>query len=204
MWVADHECADWRRLGELRNPVYNHCAAVLGSFLFILGGQHRFDPAGNQPTNEVFRYDPRDGSWLQVAGMLEKRTRFHADVLGGQLVAVAGGTLLGKLTDTVEEYRPTENRWEYSAPYPLPVADHAGATHKGILYIAGKQTHTDRRTHTDTLTHAVTHTQVVQCMCWFADSTTQNHTTLLYYSKQTLYSRCTQTQCVMLYSAKST
>ncbi|XP_066569333.1 kelch-like protein 9 [Amia ocellicauda] len=137
MWVADHECADWRRLGELRNPVYNHCAAVLGSFLFILGGQHRFDPAGNQPTNEVFRYDPRDGSWLQVAGMLEKRTRFHADVLGGQLVAVAGGTLLGKLTDTVEEYRPTENRWEYSAPYPLPVADHAGATHKGILYIAG-------------------------------------------------------------------
>ncbi|MBN3323870.1 KLHL9 protein, partial [Atractosteus spatula] len=137
VWVSDERCATWRRLGELCSPLYNHCSAVLGGFLFVLGGQHKFDPAGNQPTNEVFRYDPRDGTWLQVAGMLEKRTRFHADVLAGHLVAVAGGTLRGRLTASAEQYRPAENRWEPTAPLPVAVADHAGATLQGILYVAG-------------------------------------------------------------------
>ncbi|KAJ8413838.1 hypothetical protein AAFF_G00064360 [Aldrovandia affinis] len=118
-------------------PLYNHCCVVLNNFLFVLGGQHRFDPCGKQPTNEVHRYDPRTESWIQVAAMLEKRTRFHSDVLSGALVAVAGGTLLGKLTASTERYSPGEDRWELAAPLPVPVVDHAGATHGGILYISG-------------------------------------------------------------------
>lgn len=69
--------------------------------------------------------------------MLERRTRFHADVLSGRILAVGGGTLLGKLTNTMEAYTPAENQWECAAPLPVPVADHAGATHKGILYVSG-------------------------------------------------------------------
>lgn len=91
------------------------------------------------PGLQVFRFDPRHAAWLQVASMLERRTRFHAGPLSDRLVAVAGGALLGALTSTAEEYRLAENEWRPLTPFPTPVADHAGATHKGILYVSGER-----------------------------------------------------------------
>ncbi|XP_053551361.1 kelch-like protein 9 [Bombina bombina] len=137
IWVGDQGGSSWSDLGELCTPVYNHCVAVINGFLFVLGGQTKYDPTGKHPSNEVFRFDPRNGSWLQVAGMLERRTRFHTEVISDHIIAVGGGTLLGSLTNTVEEYNPSENNWELTAPFPVSVADHAGTTHKGILYISG-------------------------------------------------------------------
>lgn len=87
---------------------------------------------------QVFRFDPRTGTWLQVAAMLERRTRFHTEVIGERIIAVGGGSLLGHLSQSVEEYNPAENKWEYTSPFPIPVADHAGTTQKGILYISGE------------------------------------------------------------------
>ncbi|XP_069465833.1 kelch-like protein 13 [Ambystoma mexicanum] len=137
VWIEDEGGSTWEKLGELCNPVYNHCVAVINDFIYVIGGQTRFDPSGKRPSNEVFRFDARNGLWLQVAGMLERRTRFHTDVISEQIIVVGGGTLLGNLTPTVEEYQPAENKWEFTAPFPVAVADHAGTTHKGILYISG-------------------------------------------------------------------
>ncbi|XP_010191068.1 PREDICTED: kelch-like protein 9 [Mesitornis unicolor] len=137
MWAADPSCGAWRKVGDLCVPVYNHCVAVINDFLFVIGGQCKFDPTGKQPSNEVFRFDPRNASWLRVASMQERRTRFHAGVLSDRILAVGGGTLLGTLTRTVELYQPADNKWEFTAPLPTPIADHAGTTHKGILYISG-------------------------------------------------------------------
>ncbi|XP_008947819.1 PREDICTED: kelch-like protein 36, partial [Merops nubicus] len=53
------------------------------------------------------------------------------------ILAVGGGTLLGTLTPSVELYQPADNTWEFTAPLPAPVADHAGTTHQGILYVSG-------------------------------------------------------------------
>ncbi|NXC48393.1 KLH13 protein, partial [Penelope pileata] len=137
MWAADWSCSTWQKVGDLCVPVYNHCAVIINDFLFIVGGQCKFDPTGKQPSNEVFRFDPRTASWLQVASMLQRRTRFHAEVLSDHIFAVGGGTLLGTLTHTVESYQPADNKWEFAAPLPIPIADHAGTIHKGILYISG-------------------------------------------------------------------
>uniref|UniRef100_A0A8C4T7I0 BTB domain-containing protein n=1 Tax=Erpetoichthys calabaricus TaxID=27687 RepID=A0A8C4T7I0_ERPCA len=109
MWVAESGGSEWRKLGELGRPVYNHCVAVLGGFVFIIGGQYTFDAAGRQPTNEV---SGRGG------------TPQHLLYWGG----TAGSA----------EYQPMENKWNLCAPFPVAVADHAGASHKGILYISGK------------------------------------------------------------------
>uniref|UniRef100_A0A8C4TAU2 BTB domain-containing protein n=1 Tax=Erpetoichthys calabaricus TaxID=27687 RepID=A0A8C4TAU2_ERPCA len=80
--------------------------------------------------------------WVAESGGSEWRklgeTRFHAEALADSIFSVAGGTLLGTLTNTVEEYQPMENKWNLCAPFPVAVADHAGASHKGILYISGK------------------------------------------------------------------
>uniref|UniRef100_A0A8D2IRN9 BTB domain-containing protein n=1 Tax=Varanus komodoensis TaxID=61221 RepID=A0A8D2IRN9_VARKO len=82
MWAADPSCHAWKKIGRLPRPVYNHCVAVIHDFVFVLGGQERFDPSGQCPSNKV--------SWRPVA------------------------------------------------PFPTPVADHAGATHQGILYVSGE------------------------------------------------------------------
>ncbi|XP_077161793.1 kelch-like protein 13 [Paroedura picta] len=137
VWAADQGCHSWGKIGDLGSPVYNHCVAVIQNFVFVMGGQSKFDPTGQHPSNEVFRFDPRHNSWLQVASMLDRRTRFHADVLNDRLVAVGGGALLGTLTNAAEEYWPAENEWRPITPFPMPVADHVGAAHKGILYISG-------------------------------------------------------------------
>ncbi|CAI9594456.1 unnamed protein product [Staurois parvus] len=137
IWAQNQDGSSWSELGQMYAPVYNHCVAVINDFLFIIGGQTMFDPSGKHPSNEVFRFDPRTGSWLQIAAMLERRTRFHTEVIGERIIAVGGGSLLGHLTQSAEEYNPAENKWEYTSPFPVPVADHAGTTHKGILYISG-------------------------------------------------------------------
>lgn len=137
VWAAEQNCHSWERLGELQGPLYNHSVAVAGDFVFVMGGQDRFDPTGQQPSNKVFRFDPRHSTWLQVASMLERRTRFCAGALSDRLVAVGGGVLLGALTTTAEEYRLTENEWRPITPFPTPVADHAGAIHRGIFYVSG-------------------------------------------------------------------
>ncbi|CAN2390285.1 Kelch motif [Pristimantis euphronides] len=137
IWVQSDDNSTWSELGAMHSAVYNHCVVVINDFLYIIGGQVRFDPFGKHPSNEVFRFDPRFGSWLQVAGMLERRTRFHTEVIGDRIIAVGGGSQLGHLTQSVEEYYPAENNWEYTAPFPIPVADHAGTTQKGIMYISG-------------------------------------------------------------------
>ncbi|XP_036607808.1 kelch-like protein 9 isoform X3 [Trichosurus vulpecula] len=137
VWAMMLANGTWRRMGKLATPLYNHAVAVLSGFLYILGGQSKFDPAGQHPSNEVFRFDPQHGTWLQVAGMLQRRSRFHGAVLGKAIVAVGGGTLLGKLTSTVEAYEPIQDTWKWLVPFPVPVADHAGTTHEGLLYIAG-------------------------------------------------------------------
>ncbi|XP_073456029.1 kelch-like protein 9 [Aquarana catesbeiana] len=137
IWVQNQDGSSWSELGQMYAPVYNHCVAVINDFLFVIGGQTMFDPSGKHPSNEVFRFDPRTGTWLQVAAMLERRTRFHTEVIGERIIAVGGGSLLGHLSQSVEEYNPAENKWEYTSPFPLPVADHAGTTQKGILYISG-------------------------------------------------------------------
>uniref|UniRef100_S4RFI1 BTB domain-containing protein n=1 Tax=Petromyzon marinus TaxID=7757 RepID=S4RFI1_PETMA len=132
-----HRRATWRKLCDTPVPVYNHCAVLLGGFVFVLGGQHRFDPQGTSATNQVFRLDPRSCSWLEVAPMRERRTRFVACALNGTILAVAGGNLLGEASSSAERYSPAANAWEALRPLARPLADHAGALHRGTLFVSG-------------------------------------------------------------------
>ncbi|XP_070614678.1 kelch-like protein 13 isoform X1 [Erythrolamprus reginae] len=139
VWAADTHCRSWTAVGKLRGPLYNHCVAVLHDFVFVLGGQESFDPTGQEPSRKVFRFDPCCNTWLQLASMLVPRTRFYAEALNERLVAVGGGAPLGMPTEAAEEYFLGKNAWRPLPPFPVPVADHAGATHSGILYISGAE-----------------------------------------------------------------
>ncbi|KAM9176531.1 kelch-like protein 13 [Mergus octosetaceus] len=53
MWATDKSCSTWYKVGDLCVPLYNHCVAIISDFLFVIGGQCKFDPMGKQPSNEM-------------------------------------------------------------------------------------------------------------------------------------------------------
>ena len=56
---------------------YQHGIAVIGNFLFVVGGQSNYDTKGKTAVDTVFRYDPRYNKWIRVRSLNEKRTFFH-------------------------------------------------------------------------------------------------------------------------------
>lgn len=56
VWALEPGGGDsWGKVAELRGPLYNHSVAVLGGFVFVMGGQDHFDPTGQQPSNKASR-----------------------------------------------------------------------------------------------------------------------------------------------------
>lgn len=87
----------WRALQPMEVPRYQHGVALLGGFLFIVGGQSTYDTKGKTAVDSAYRYDPRFDRWLQIASLNEKRTFFHLSALNGKLYAVGGRNATGEI-----------------------------------------------------------------------------------------------------------
>uniref|UniRef100_UPI00358EE3F3 kelch-like protein 9 isoform X2 n=1 Tax=Myxine glutinosa TaxID=7769 RepID=UPI00358EE3F3 len=130
----------WRCLAPMEAPRYQHGIAVVGNFLFVVGGQSNYDTKGKTAVDTVFRYDPRYNRWVQVTQLNEKRTFFHLSALNGRLYAVGGRNAAGELA-TVECYEPSNNEWTYVARMSEPHYGHAGTVYSNLMYISGGITH---------------------------------------------------------------
>lgn len=123
--LYDEKSEHWRALKAMEEPRYQHGVALLGGFLFIVGGQngnssvrtnlydpfssfHSFSPLassgqstydtkGKTAIDSAYRYDPRFDKWLQIASLNEKRTFFHLSALAGKLFAVGGRNTSGEI-----------------------------------------------------------------------------------------------------------
>lgn len=87
----------WRALQPMEVPRYQHGVALLGGFLYIVGGQSTYDTKGKTAVDSAYRYDPRFDRWLQVASLNEKRTFFHLSALKGKLYAAGGRNATGEI-----------------------------------------------------------------------------------------------------------
>lgn len=134
--LYDEESGHWRALKPMEVPRYQHGVALLGGFLYIVGGQSTYDTKGKTAVDSVYRYDPRFDRWLQVASLNEKRTFFHLSALKGQLFAVGGRNASGEI-DTVECYNLKKNEWRLVARMAEPHYGHAGTVHGDLMYISG-------------------------------------------------------------------
>ncbi|XP_039511476.1 kelch-like protein 9 isoform X2 [Pimephales promelas] len=126
----------WRALQPMEVPRYQHGVALLGGFLYIVGGQSTYDTKGKTAVDSAYRYDPRFDRWLQVASLNEKRTFFHLSALKGKLYAVGGRNATGEI-DSVECYNLNKNEWTFVAPMHEPHYGHAGTVHGGLMYVSG-------------------------------------------------------------------
>ncbi|CAG5111895.1 Oidioi.mRNA.OKI2018_I69.chr2.g6166.t1.cds [Oikopleura dioica] len=136
----DENKKDWLRLREMDHPRYQHGIAVIGNFLFVVGGQSNYDTKGKTAVDTVFRFDPRTNSWREVASLNEKRTFFHLSAIGSNLYAVGGRNSAGELA-TVEKYSPKEDEWNFVCKMKEPHYGHAGTVYDGKMYISGGITH---------------------------------------------------------------
>ncbi|KAJ8247187.1 hypothetical protein GJAV_G00259750 [Gymnothorax javanicus] len=132
----DDEAEVWRRLRPMEEPRYQHSAALLGGFLFVVGGQGQYDSKAGAATDSAFRYDPREDRWLHLAPLKEKRTSFHLSALSSGLYAVGGRNSSGEL-DSVERYDFSKNEWVLVCPMSVPLHGHAGAVLHDLIYISG-------------------------------------------------------------------
>ncbi|XP_010878570.2 kelch-like protein 9 isoform X2 [Esox lucius] len=134
--LYDEDSGHWRALKPMEVPRYQHGVALVGGFLYIVGGQSTYDTKGKTAVDSAYRYDPRFDQWLQVASLNEKRTFFHLSALKGRLYAVGGRNTSGEI-DTVECYNLRKNEWTFVAPMIEPHYGHAGTVHGELMYVSG-------------------------------------------------------------------
>uniref|UniRef100_A0A3Q3XMU9 BTB domain-containing protein n=1 Tax=Mola mola TaxID=94237 RepID=A0A3Q3XMU9_MOLML len=134
--LYDEKTGHWRALKPMQEPRYQHGVALLGGFLFIVGGQSTYDTKGKTAIDSAYRYDPRFNKWLQLTSLNEKRTFFHLSALMGKLFAVGGRNASGEI-DTVECYNLKKNEWTFVTNMVEPHYGHAGTVHGELMYISG-------------------------------------------------------------------
>uniref|UniRef100_H2ZP05 BTB domain-containing protein n=1 Tax=Ciona savignyi TaxID=51511 RepID=H2ZP05_CIOSA len=138
--VYDESSKRWVNLAPMESSRYQHGIAVIGNFLFVVGGQSNYDTKGKTAVDTVFRYDPRYNKWIRVRSLIEKRTFFHLSAIEGKLYAVGGRNAAGELS-TVECYNPQHNEWMFVEKMQEPHYGHAGTVYNGQMYISGGITH---------------------------------------------------------------
>lgn len=105
--LFDEKAHEWKALAPMDAPRYQHGIAVIGNFLYVVGGQSNYDTKGKTAVDTVFRYDPRYNKWIQVACLNEKRTFFHLSALKGHLYAVGGRNAAGELGESGRDFSVT-------------------------------------------------------------------------------------------------
>ncbi|XP_061558938.1 kelch-like protein 13 isoform X3 [Phycodurus eques] len=143
--LFDEKAHEWKALAPMDAPRYQHGIAVIGNFLYVVGGQSNYDTKGKTAVDTVFRYDPRYNKWMQVACLNEKRTFFHLSALKGHLYAVGGRNAAGELGgithDTFQKelmcFDPDTDKWTQKAPMTTVRGLHCMCTVGDRLYVIG-------------------------------------------------------------------
>ncbi|KAL4624711.1 kelch-like protein 15 isoform X1 [Arapaima gigas] len=131
-----HKPKVWWELEGPQVPLRPDCLAVLNNFVFLLGGEELGPDGEFHASSKVYRYDPRQNSWLRMADMSVPRSEFAVGVIGKFIYAVAGRTRDETFYST-ERYNIVEDKWEFVDPYPVNKYGHEGTVLNGKLYITG-------------------------------------------------------------------
>jgi hypothetical protein len=131
-----------------RLPVgLNHSQAVAyRGDLYLAGGYLE----GDEPSNELWRYDPRANSWARLASMPQARGAAGAAVIGDKLYVVDGAPRTYYVDhpegpyDTLEIYDFKRGGWSFGPRAPVAVHHVGAAALGGRLYIAGGRTDPQR------------------------------------------------------------
>jgi N-acetylneuraminic acid mutarotase len=141
-WVLSRSGADtagtWMSAAPLPKPRGHLAGAVLGDYIYALGGTDRHDP---DPLDVpwVHRYDDESAAWTEVAPLPTPRSHFEQSTLvrDGRLLVLGGRDLPGgweSLSD-VTEYDPGADRWLALPPMPRSLHSPSAVLIDGRIYL---------------------------------------------------------------------
>ncbi|NXX43767.1 KLH32 protein, partial [Tricholaema leucomelas] len=134
--------ANWSELAPMPMGRSHHCVAVMGDFLFVVGGEAEQCSGRSCAVRTACRYDPRRNRWADIAPMKNCREHFVLGALGDFLYAAGGRNELRQVLPTVERYCPRKNKWTFVQPFDRSLSCHAGYVVDGLLWVSGGVTNT--------------------------------------------------------------
>uniref|UniRef100_A0AAV2MBJ5 BTB domain-containing protein n=1 Tax=Knipowitschia caucasica TaxID=637954 RepID=A0AAV2MBJ5_KNICA len=134
--------SNWSELAPMPTGRSHHCVAVMGNFLFVVGGEVEHATGRTCAVRTACRYDPRGNRWTDIAPMKVCREHFVLGALGQYLYAVGGRNELRQVLPSVERYCPKKNKWMFVQPFDRSLSCHAGCVADNLLWISGGVTNT--------------------------------------------------------------
>ncbi|XP_033983230.1 kelch-like protein 32 [Trematomus bernacchii] len=134
--------SNWSELAPMPTGRSHHCVAVMGNFLFVVGGEVEHSTGRTCAVRTACRYDPRGNCWTEIASMKACREHFVLGVLGQFLYAVGGRNELRQVLPSVERYCPKRNKWMFVQPFDRSLSCHAGCVADSLLWVSGGVTNT--------------------------------------------------------------
>lgn len=129
--------SNWGELAPMATGRSHHCVAVMGHFLFVVGGEAEHTTGRTCAVRTACRYDPRRDAWADIAPMKACREHFVLASLGHFLYAAGGRNELGQVLPTVERYCPKKNKWTFVQAFDRSLSCHAGCVADGLLWVSG-------------------------------------------------------------------
>ncbi|XP_074539049.1 kelch-like protein 32 isoform X1 [Halichoeres trimaculatus] len=134
--------SNWSELAPMPTGRSHHCVAVMGNFLFVVGGEVEHATGRTCAVRTACRYDPRGNCWTEIAPMKACREHFVLGALGQYLYAVGGRNELRQVLPSVERYCPKRNKWMFVQPFDRSLSCHAGCVADNLLWVSGGVTNT--------------------------------------------------------------
>ncbi|XP_068586190.1 kelch-like protein 32 isoform X2 [Cebidichthys violaceus] len=134
--------SNWSELTPMPTGRSHHCVAVMGNFLFVVGGEVEHATGRTCAVRTACRYDSRGNCWTEIAPMKACREHFVLGVLGQYLYAVGGRNELRQVLPSVERYCPKRNKWMFVQPFDRSLSCHAGCVADSLLWVSGGVTNT--------------------------------------------------------------
>lgn len=144
----------WTKKKNMPIPSHHVALAEINGKIYVIGGFKYPDsgPAGWQPIDNVFEYDPAADNWKPLAPLPAKRGAPAATVHEGKIYVIGGAgphpgsreTVLHparphRALSTNEVYDPASNSWQ--TRQPMPTARNHGAigtVNNKIYYLGGR------------------------------------------------------------------
>ncbi|MCK5115546.1 MAG: hypothetical protein KAR44_03035 [Candidatus Aegiribacteria sp.] len=130
---------NWTTCASPSIPRWCPGSAVIGSNIYLIGGQDSIPPFTSIPDVEV--YDTVTDTWSAVSPMSNARWGLMVSVVDGKIYAIGGQTgsfMEGyTATDYVEEYDPATDTWTELSPLPTSRGWGGSAVCSDTIFVFG-------------------------------------------------------------------
>ncbi|XP_035698493.1 kelch-like protein 24 [Branchiostoma floridae] len=138
-WRYSSSLNTWTFLPLLREKRCLHQMAVLQGQVYVVGGLSYEE---GFPTDLVVRestevYDATANSWNEAVPLKQAVSDFGIANCGEKLYVFGGSIALGRGTDLVQCYDPTQEEWTFVSPLPTPQKGVTACTINILIFMVG-------------------------------------------------------------------